>query len=151
MTADNYKQAIKERAFDIVTQANEIVDLAEGIPVIPDTDPDPHPEPIPPPDLQVVIMKKKAPLFEVSHYNGKGKPVLRIRGGRFNRIIAKAGKELMVLGKVAIDGGKAWRIYSAQMVDGDWLPESNSKAKHPTTKRIDKYFYLPTRLVNKKP
>ena len=110
-------------------------------------------EPHPPPvdlGLPIAIMRKKAPLMEVSHYDSKGKPVLRLHKygvTKLGRIRAKKGKELQYLDILPTAQGKALRLYSGQEVDGWWLTESNSKKKHPVTRRADKYFYILKRLV----
>ncbi len=121
--------------------------LEDGL--IPLPNEEPHPEPV---DLGLPIatMRKKAPLMEVSHYDRRGKPVLRLHKygvTKLGRIRAKKGKELQYLDILPTAQGKALRLYSGQEVDGRWLTESNSKKKHPVTKQVDKYFYIRKDLV----
>ncbi len=118
----------------------------------PDPDPQPDPEPrgIPYPNLDRVVMRKNAPIMEISHYNKKGVPVLRrhkkVENGKL--IIAKEGKELIVLAKIKIDGYRnyAFRLISDQPVDGASLPLSNTTQKNEA-KQIDGYLYIQKRLV----
>ena len=118
------------------------------------TAPPPPPPPDEPirPDLKRVEMRVKAPLMEISHYDAKGKPVLRIHkyGILRKRIIAKQGKELIIVGKATTAQGIAFKLYSGQQVDGVWLTETNTRASIPGTKnpkRYDKYFHIKKALV----
>ena len=131
----------------------EIIDmrLKTSPPPVPPDPPEP-PGPIMP-HLPRVTMKKNAPLMEISNYDGKNKPpekrkpVLRLHKYgllKRGRIIAKKGKELIVLGSERTANGIAYILYSGQEVDGKYLTATNTKARIPGSKpkRIDKYFRI---------
>ncbi len=108
------------------------------------TTPEDTPEPFCPDGLVwIMVGDQNAPLREVAAYNAKGVPVWGIFGksNTSERIIAKANltppKELCAWpDAIKGDGGNyAYRLYSGQQIDGDWLPLSNS----PTS---DKYLYI---------
>ena len=132
---------------------HQILVILNTDPPPPTPDPDPIPDPIPVPvNLPFVTMRVKAPLMEISKYDGKDKRVLRIHkyGLLQKRIVAKPGKKLYHLGKVVTAQGVAFKLYSGQQVDGRWLTETNTRASIPGTrnpKRYDKYFYILKRLV----
>ena len=83
----------------------------------------------PPVDLKtVVIGGRNAPLRYIDRLNKQDVGVLEIYGhATDNRIIAEPGKELLVFpGIVDFDGddSDAMKVYSAQKVGGEWLPNS---------------------------
>ncbi len=146
MTDQETKDQIDVELGNIVEAVHAIGELVE---IDPDTDPPVPPVPVEP-NLPFVTMRKKAPLMEVESYDKKLKEVLRMhKYGIFKgkKIRARKDQKLYYVGKIKSAQGIAFRLYSGQRVDGVWLTESNTKKKHPVTKKVDKYFYIRKDLV----